>query len=95
MRLASLELWADVLHLGKRHMWLEFAGELKAMDNFALGLFHDDGHLEQIAEAVRVAAAARTAFGRASCSVYFQIRPISRSWEETVRAPRRPLTSPR
>lgn len=55
MRLSSLETWPDKPYLDNKHMPYEFVGENNALGYFALGLSHDDSHLEQIEEIVRQA----------------------------------------
>jgi len=59
MRLASLNMWPDHPHLDNIHKPYDFIGELNAVSYFVFGLSHDDSHLEQIAEIVRQAKAAR------------------------------------
>ncbi len=59
MRLASLELWPDDPHLeNKVEVWME-SPPVNAIGRFVLGLMHEQSHLEQIAEIVRQARAAR------------------------------------
>ncbi len=60
MRLASLDMWPDEPYLDNRHMPYRFVGELNAIGYFVTGLFHDDGHLEQISNIIQQAQAART-----------------------------------
>lgn len=59
MRLASLDMWPDEpdLNLTINYRWLR--GPMNAVARFVMGLVHDDDHLEQIAEIVRQAQAAR------------------------------------
>ncbi len=59
MRLASLDMWPDQPHLDNLHKAYDFVGENNAIGNFALGLYHDDSHLEQIKDIVQQAKAAR------------------------------------
>jgi len=56
MRLASLEMWPDESHLDNTYK--AFAGQVNAVGRFVLGLNHDFGHLDQIAEVVRQTRAA-------------------------------------
>ena len=60
MRLASLEMWPDEPYLDNLYMPDRFVGELNAIGTFVTGLFHDDGHLEQISNIIEQARAART-----------------------------------
>lgn len=60
MRLASLEMWPDAPYLDNRHMPYRFVGELNAIGYFVTGLFHDNGHLEQISNIIRQAKTARS-----------------------------------
>ncbi len=59
MRLATLDVWPDEpdLSLTVNYRWLR--GPMNAVARFCMGLLHDDDHLEQIAEIVRQAQAAR------------------------------------
>lgn len=59
MRLASLETWPQSPHyeIFSEYPWL--AGKVDARARFALGLYHDDSHLDQIDDVVRQAKAAR------------------------------------
>ena len=57
MRLASLDMWPNEPDLDNRYE--TYAGEINAVGRFVLGLKHDFDHLEQIAEIVRQAEAAR------------------------------------
>lgn len=64
MRLASLDMWPDEPHLN--NTYTPFGGRLgpvNAIGAFVLGLGHDAQHLEQIAEIVRQAKAARKQTG--------------------------------
>ncbi len=58
MRLASLDLWPDRPHLD--NVYVSASGRrIDPLTRFVYGLLHDDDHLEQIAEIVRQARAAR------------------------------------
>lgn len=59
MRLATLDVWPDNpdLSLTVNYRWLR--GPMNAVARFCMGLLHDDDHLEQIADIVRQAHAAR------------------------------------
>lgn len=59
MRLASLDIWPDNpdLELTITYRWLR--GPMNAVARFAMGLLHDDDHIDHIAEIVRQARAAR------------------------------------
>ena len=57
MRLASLDMWPDRLHLDNTYE--SYIGHVNAIGRFVLGLQHDFSHLDQIAEVVRQAQAAR------------------------------------
>lgn len=59
MRLASLEMWPDEPNLENEYQAWEKGPTVNAVGRFVLGLMHADSHLEQIAEIVRRAAAAR------------------------------------
>jgi hypothetical protein len=59
MRLASLEMWPDEPHLDNSYTPWPGAPKVNAIGQFVLGLMHDDSHIEQIAEIVRQARAAR------------------------------------
>lgn len=61
MRLASLDLWPDQPHLDLTYRPWPSAGDINCVTRFVLGLRHDDDHLEQIADIVRQATAARMA----------------------------------
>ncbi len=58
MRLASLEMWPDAPHLDNVYVTAR-GSVIGPVKRFVLGLSHDDVHLEQIAEIVRQAKAAR------------------------------------
>jgi len=61
MRLASLDMWPDEPHLDNTYTPFEGRlGPINAVGAFVLGLGHDAQHLDQIAEIVRQARAART-----------------------------------
>lgn len=55
MRLASLDMWPDRPHLDNTYEPWKAIGDINAVGRFVLGLFHDDSHLEQIADIVRQA----------------------------------------
>lgn len=59
MRLASLDMWPREPHLSLtiNYRWLR--GPMNAVARFAMGLFHDDDHLEQIADIVGQSQASR------------------------------------
>ena len=59
MRLASLEMWPQSPHyeVTCEYPWL--SGPVDARARFALGLYHDDSHLDQIDDVVHQAKAAR------------------------------------
>ena len=61
MRLASLGMWPDSAHLENEYeVWTD--GPLvNAVGRFALGLMHEESHLDQIADIVQQALAAREA----------------------------------
>lgn len=59
MRLASLDMWPDEPHLDNSYTPWPGAPKVNAIGQFVLGLMHDDSHIEQIAEIVRQAKAAR------------------------------------
>lgn len=59
MRLATLDVWPDEPDLDLTIIYRWLRGSMNAVARFAMGLFHDDDHLEQIAEIVRQAQAAR------------------------------------
>ena len=60
MRLASLEMWPDEPHLDNTYEIWSSAPPVNAVGRFILGLMHADDHLDQIAEIVRQAHAARS-----------------------------------
>jgi hypothetical protein len=60
MRLASLDMWPDEPHMNTMHEPWPGAGQMHATSRFVVGLRHDDDHLDQIAEIVRQAQAARS-----------------------------------
>ncbi|MCP4426784.1 MAG: DinB family protein [Chloroflexi bacterium] len=60
MRLATLEIWPDEPHVDNVYTPWPAAGEVNAIGRFALGLWHDDDHLGQIANIVSQAKAARS-----------------------------------
>ena len=60
IRLASLEMWPDRPHLENRYTAWQGGPEVNAIGRFVLGLMHTDDHIEQIAEIVRQAYAARS-----------------------------------
>jgi hypothetical protein len=59
IRLASLEMWPDKPHLEVVVEPWPGMTPVNAVGRFALGLMHDDSHLEQTADAVRQAKVAR------------------------------------
>ena len=59
MRLTSLEMWPDEPHLDNVYEPWPEAPQVNATGRFVLGLMHDDSHVDQIAEIVRQAKAAR------------------------------------
>jgi hypothetical protein len=59
MRLASLEMWPEAAHLDNRYEVWSGEPPVNAIGRFVLGLMHEEGHLEQIAEIVMQARAAR------------------------------------
>lgn len=61
MRLASLDLWPDEPHLDNTYTPWPSAGPINCVRRFVLGLRHDDGHLEQIADIVQQACGVRVA----------------------------------
>jgi hypothetical protein len=65
MRLASLDMWPDDPDLDNHYVYRVNNTRIDARTRFIYGLKHDDDHLEQIAEIVRQAHAAR---GHASVS---------------------------
>ena len=58
IRLAYLDAWPDEPHFEMTHS--PYKSPQNCVSRVAAGLFHDDSHLEQIAEIVRQAKAART-----------------------------------
>jgi hypothetical protein len=61
MRLATLEVWPDEPHFNNTYQAWEGGPYMNCVERFMRGLSHDDGHLNQIAEIVRQAQAARPA----------------------------------
>lgn len=59
MRLMSIAMWPDQPHLDNVYEPWPGAPQVNAMGRFALGLMHDDSHVNHIAEIVRQAQAAR------------------------------------
>jgi hypothetical protein len=59
MRLASLEMWPDEPHLENTFEVWSDRPFVNAIGQFALGLMHEESHLEQIAAIVRQAQVAR------------------------------------
>jgi len=59
IRLASLDLWPDNAHMENTYVPWPSAGPINCVRRFVLGLYHDDDHLDQIAEIVRQAYQAR------------------------------------
>lgn len=59
MRLASLRMWPDAAHLENEYQAWANGPTVNAVGRFVLGLMHEESHLEQIAEIVRQARAAR------------------------------------
>ncbi len=53
IRLASLDLWPDDAHLDLTYRPWPTAPEINAVGRFTLGLSHDAGHLDQIADCVQ------------------------------------------
>lgn len=60
MRRASLDLWPDEPHLANSYEPRPGAGRVNAVARFVYGLMHDDSHLDQIAQIVQQAKAARS-----------------------------------
>lgn len=60
MRLAMLDVWPDVPHYEVTHEPRPGAGGRNCIAQFLGGVSHEHGHLEQIAEVVRQAKAARS-----------------------------------
>lgn len=61
MRLASLQMWPDEPKFDNTYVPWESLGPVDARGRFLMGLWHDDGHLAQIADVVKQATAARQA----------------------------------
>jgi len=61
MRLASLDMWPDEPHLDLTINYRYLRGPMNAVARFVMGLYHDNDHLEQIAEIVRQAQLAKQA----------------------------------
>lgn len=61
MRVAMLDAWPDQPHLDNTQTPIKRLGPLNAVGRFLMGLMHEDGHLEQIAEIMRQARADRGA----------------------------------
>ena len=59
MRRASLETWPDEAHLKNEYEAWSGGPRVNAIGRFALGLMHDDSHLEQIRKIVHQAQMAR------------------------------------
>jgi hypothetical protein len=59
MRLASLEMWPQEPHLENGYKIWKDEPRVNAIGRFVLGVMHEEEHLEQIAEIVRQAKAAR------------------------------------
>ncbi|MBL8045794.1 MAG: DinB family protein [Anaerolineales bacterium] len=59
MRLATLDVWPDEPHLNNQYQLWENGPMANCISRFCHGLSHDDSHLNQIAEVVRQAQAAR------------------------------------
>lgn len=59
MRLASLSMWPDEPQLDNVYEPWSGAPQVNAIGRFVLGLMHDESHIDQIAEIVRQAYAAR------------------------------------
>jgi len=60
IRLASLGMWPDEPHLEITHTVWKNGPKVNAIGRFVLGLSHDDSHIEQIADIVSQAKAARS-----------------------------------
>jgi hypothetical protein len=60
MRLATLDVWPDEPYLDNIYRRLPTSSAINAMSQFIFGLMHDDSHLEQIANIVDQAKAARS-----------------------------------
>jgi hypothetical protein len=63
MRLAMLDVWPDAPHLDSLTPYTPYREPMNAIGRFVHGLDHDADHLEQLAEIVRQAHAARQATG--------------------------------
>jgi hypothetical protein len=59
MRRASLAMWPDAAHVGNAYPAWEDGPQVNAIGRFVLGLMHEEGHVGQIVDIVRQAAAAR------------------------------------
>ena len=59
MRLASLAMWPDQPDLENHYIYRKTDVPINAKTRFMFGLMHDESHVEQIAEIVRQAKAAR------------------------------------
>ena len=59
MRLATLQVWPDEPHLDNTMTLSFLKGPINAIARFTVGMAHEQSHLEQIAEIVRQAKAAR------------------------------------
>jgi len=60
MRLATLDVWPAAPHLDNTYRPYERGEPVNCVNRFIRGLGHDDNHLNQIAEIVRQARAARS-----------------------------------
>jgi len=60
LRLATLDVWPPEPFLDNAYMLAPGGPAINAIGQFLFGLMHDDSHLEQIADIVRQAVAART-----------------------------------
>ena len=59
MRLASLDTWPASPHLDNTYSPYDGVPPINAIDRFIRGFSHDDAHLDQLADIVRQARAAR------------------------------------
>ncbi len=59
MRLASLEMWPAEPHVENTYVRREGAPPTNCFGRFISGLYHDNSHMDQIAEVIRQAQAAR------------------------------------